>query len=279
MALDLALPSEDADLDWFLRRHGLASIAAAVAPVRWALELAIVPARAPAPRSRAGGDPDLPAGVAWPVRDGVPLPFLLQLDLAEVDRALGPASELPVAGLLSVFGDGERFAVLHVDGALSPVSAPPGAASAPVHAIRHRAHLTLPDPTSRAVFAALEELRRDEVRSPRGPSPATLELHTDTREWWERGRERREPEPFERYCDLRAEIEGSDRIGDRLLGHASSVQDDAVAEAGADRLLLQLSSKPPLGWEFAGDGVLYLCIDDAELRAGRFERVVACCQR
>jgi hypothetical protein len=173
-----------------------------------------------------------------------------------------------------VFGDGARGAVLHVAGALGVVPAPEGAVRAPIHAVRHRAHLSLPDPTSPELAAALESLRRDERRAPRPPTPA---LRLETRAWWEP--EPAAPEPLERYCELRAAIEGTAHTGHRLLGHPVSVRDDAVAEAGADRLLLQLSSSWKLGWRFAGDGVLYLCIDDGDLRARRFERAVAICQR
>lgn len=61
-------------------------------------------------RSRAGGDPLLPATMAWPVHDFGPYAFTAQLDFEEIARACGgPDSEhmrslgLPIAGLLSVF--------------------------------------------------------------------------------------------------------------------------------------------------------------------------------
>ena len=52
--------------------------------------------------SRFGGDPDLPAGFAWPVYEEVPMLFVAQLcleDTAPHDRA----GQLPATGLLSFF--------------------------------------------------------------------------------------------------------------------------------------------------------------------------------
>lgn len=54
------------------------------------------------PRSRVGGDPDLPPDFEWPVCEGTPMTFVAQLDLAEL-AAYEAASELPAAGLLSFF--------------------------------------------------------------------------------------------------------------------------------------------------------------------------------
>ncbi|MCB9675793.1 MAG: DUF1963 domain-containing protein [Alphaproteobacteria bacterium] len=52
--------------------------------------------------SRFGGVPDLPPGAAWPARDGVPMEFVAQLDLAEAGP-LDPERRLPTRGSLLFF--------------------------------------------------------------------------------------------------------------------------------------------------------------------------------
>lgn len=57
--------------------------------------------------SKLGGGPDLSEGLDLPQRDGKPLDFLLQINLAEV-AAYPAAAELPSSGLLSFFYDTEN---------------------------------------------------------------------------------------------------------------------------------------------------------------------------
>jgi uncharacterized protein YwqG len=52
--------------------------------------------------SRFGGVPDLPPGVAWPERDGVPMELIAQIRLADVAAAGGDA-RLPARGSLLFF--------------------------------------------------------------------------------------------------------------------------------------------------------------------------------
>ena len=54
--------------------------------------------------TRAGGRPDLPNGVAWPIAQetGDPMPFALQVNLADV-TAFDVEGALPKTGLLSFF--------------------------------------------------------------------------------------------------------------------------------------------------------------------------------
>lgn len=54
------------------------------------------------PRTRVGGDPDLPPDLEWPVCEEGPMTFVAQLDLAEL-AAYEAAGELPAAGVLSFF--------------------------------------------------------------------------------------------------------------------------------------------------------------------------------
>jgi uncharacterized protein YwqG len=61
-------------------------------------------AKIPLGASKIGGRPDLPAKTAWPAyRDGKPLAFLAQLDLAAIAGPGTPIKGLPSKGLLSVF--------------------------------------------------------------------------------------------------------------------------------------------------------------------------------
>ena len=54
--------------------------------------------------SRLGGDPDLPAGAEWPRKNGAPLSFVAQVDLAEL-APYDLEGVLPTDGLLSLFYD------------------------------------------------------------------------------------------------------------------------------------------------------------------------------
>jgi uncharacterized protein YwqG/predicted DNA-binding protein (MmcQ/YjbR family) len=61
-------------------------------------------AKIPTGATKVGGRPDLPAKAEWPAyRDGRPLAFLAQINLAQVAKVGTPVKGLPAAGLLSVF--------------------------------------------------------------------------------------------------------------------------------------------------------------------------------
>jgi len=61
-------------------------------------------AKIPPGATKMGGRPDLPALAEWPVyRNGKPLAFLAQIDLAEIAKLGTPIKGLPKEGLLSVF--------------------------------------------------------------------------------------------------------------------------------------------------------------------------------
>ncbi len=53
--------------------------------------------------SKLGGEPDLPADFVWPLRNGQPLSFIAQINLAEIPEI--PGGKLPRKGLLSFFYD------------------------------------------------------------------------------------------------------------------------------------------------------------------------------
>ncbi len=67
------------------------------------------PHRVPAGRSRVGGLPDLPAGTAWPInREGLPLHFIAQVDLAELPAGDPRPELLPACGTLLFFARMDR---------------------------------------------------------------------------------------------------------------------------------------------------------------------------
>jgi len=74
---------------------------------RWGGELASDDAGAAAHievgASKLGGSPDLAADTPWPRREGRPLAFVAQIDLAEVAVDLEEGGPLPPKGLLSLF--------------------------------------------------------------------------------------------------------------------------------------------------------------------------------
>jgi uncharacterized protein YwqG len=81
--------------------------------------------------SKLGGRPDLPSGFVWPERDGKPLGFLAQFNLAQV----GPfdiEKALPPSGMLYIFFDftnGHGGLEAGDQGAWQVISAPEGSAS------------------------------------------------------------------------------------------------------------------------------------------------------
>jgi uncharacterized protein YwqG len=58
--------------------------------------------------TKFGGSPDLPAGYAWPHRDGMPLPFVAQINLSEV-VPYDSLHLLPGEGMLYFFFDIDAF--------------------------------------------------------------------------------------------------------------------------------------------------------------------------
>lgn len=130
--------------------------------------------------SWVGGVPRLPATTIWPVRNGAPLPFQAQIALSDMPETLwgglGPRS-----GWLVFFGNsenGQDAVVLHVDGAVAPVSQPEGVAHhwhwntendalremfGPAADIPPRWFLDLADPES---LGAIEDMEDAETENP-----------------------------------------------------------------------------------------------------------------
>jgi hypothetical protein len=208
-------------------------------------------------RSHVGGAPDLARGMAWPRRDGVPLAFLAQFDLAEVAQAMGE-SPLPATGHLWFFYDSEEAAwdSHPSDGAGSVVLFDSGSADL---------ETTIPPTelpkTSRFPLCAVTFERYDDM-------PDTHNLPSLDEQLGHGAR-------FESYIDIR-EYLASGWVTDphKLLGFAIPVQDvmEPTLGGGDWRLLLQVESDRNAGMMWGDAGCLYFWIREEDLRARRFDR-------
>jgi uncharacterized protein YwqG len=229
--------------------------------------------------TRFGGEPDLPAGAAWPRWRERPLIFVGQIALAELAGST-VASLLPRAGLLSFWYAGSvdawgldpdeagasRVTFVAPGVPLQTTAAPPG----------------IPDegPLAPCTWATREELTLPPWES------ATAAAWGLTR----------------KQLDHYLELQGLLGIGEgmtihRLLGHPDPVQGDmqiecqlatngvvhgngvddprgAALEPGATdwRLLLQVDTDDDLGSDWGDTGRVYFWIREQDLAAGRFER-------
>ena len=229
--------------------------------------------------SKLGGLPDLPAGAAWPMWQGVPLGFIAQVQLGEL-HAYPVAKALPDSGWLFFFYDGRQQAFGDKPddrGAWQVIYQPGGPASG---LTRQAAPAGLPDEgrfKPGAVTYVVEETL------PQRPPVFAPKL-----DWT--------PDEQHKYEDFIAQ-HFSDRSAPRhrLLGHADEIQDDmhlqcqllshgikndqdpraAGLAAGALnwQLLLQVDSDDDAGMRWGSSGMLYFWIEKEALRARRFDDV------
>lgn len=133
----------------------------------------------PRGRSRAGGDPDLPADMEWPTVNGQPMVFVAQLNLAEV-AATDPQGLLPDSGMLYFFfGNDEPSThmphkVIYVE---NPVDLTVVQPAAPPLYTRTKAHLFGPDAELLSPFQAVSLAPRKGLNIPTLPY-AEEELNT-----------------------------------------------------------------------------------------------------
>jgi uncharacterized protein YwqG len=181
------------------------------------------------PHSRLGGQPDLPAGTQWPHQIGLPMAFLGQFRLDQIQTAL-PNTELPSTGLLSL------FALIAADGGY-----PEDEHSVAVSFNETDNLVRLPYPSDLE-----EELRYGEASVSMQPFVSIPPLYPLS-ELFD------EDAASELLDEL--EPEGSDH---RLFGYPSSIQGYGAADGW--RLLFQLDADPVMETSSGDGGRLHLWI-------------------
>jgi hypothetical protein len=210
--------------------------------------------------SKVGGDPDLPADVAWPDRGG-PMEFLAQIDLAEAAAAL--PTRLPSSGHLWFFlrtgawggKPADDGLVLYAPAGVELASRTFPGAEAPEQT-----------PSSCAVtMTGYEDLPDESAVLP----------------------PRAEEHEVEGYLEIRDYLAQAGGSAHKLLGHDNPVQGPVLEEArheakdGADWiLLLQLDTDDRAEMMWGDAGMLYFCIRADDLDARRFDQallIMQCC--
>ncbi len=239
----------------------------------------------PVGASHFGGDPDLPAGFAWPTAKGVPLGFLAQLRMADI-----PASarvSLPDRGWLLFFyemqagtwgfdpRDRDTFRVVYFDapeGSLTrtrgPEELPEASRSANWSALSFTPGVSLPDPSD----APFEQLGVDL------DAEGAQQAYTDL---LDRIHGRGATDAYHHLLgypqviqnDMRIEAQGAS--SGTYMGSADTIDEARFEELrrGASdwQLLLQLDSDESQGWMWGDMGTLFYWIRKQDLAARRFE--------
>jgi uncharacterized protein YwqG len=236
---------------------------------------------APLGASKLGGRPDVRSGFAWPRKDGRPLAFVAQVDLADLAR-YPFCAVLPTRGVLGFFYDVEGGAwgfdpkdrgswLVHFEpdpGGLQPCSPPAEAGS-------------------ETVFPA-STLTPEEVETLPGTESTTFEGL---------GFEEAEADRYREFLDAIGEEE-REATAHRVLGHASAIQGDMqlecqlvsnglycgdasgytdprarTLEAGAGRwqLLMQVDTDDGAGMMWGDCGRLYFWITEEALARRAFD--------
>jgi hypothetical protein len=216
--------------------------------------------------SALGGSPLLPPGTPWPERDGNPMDFLVQLNLADLPA---PSGTLPTAGLLAIFYDTDgrpwgraaedlgSTVVLHTpDPAVAVVARSPGeSGSLPLRqplAFRHASALALTDFQKSQFYRLVREASGLEKQRLSDLHDAMLESG---------------PHAL-RVMSPPALIHGD--MEDELTVATSA---HGLPPGTPWTLLIQLDSNDDLDWHWADAGSLYFWLPADDLAAGRFDRV------
>lgn len=229
-------------------------------------------------RSKLGGIPTVPAGFKWPEWKGVPLQFLCQLDLAELQRAM-PLDWLPESGLLAFFYDQEQstwgfdpadlgsWRVVHFprDAALAPANLPQGSVAAGVYSevfltLKQQASLPSPEQAGLNYAQISDEAWRlvEEYQFPDEP------LHQIA--GWPGAIQN---DGMELECQLASNgvyIGGSD-------GYNSEAAKQLAEGGGQWRLLLQLDSDDGAQMMWGDVGRLYFWVKETDAAKGDFSGV------
>jgi uncharacterized protein YwqG len=229
--------------------------------------------------SHLGGLPDLPVGFTWPALKGIPMSFIAQVRLEDIN-GFEPAKKLPQGGLLSFFYDSKQdtyggspddrggWAVYYFDPqarkSLQSAAAPIG----------------LP---KTALFTASPLSFSRELTL-----PTSVAQHIDDLNWGDS-----EVQAYEDFLSRFPNNEDYSLPHHRMFGHPNQLQDDmqlqsalffngvtsiddqrsaALAQKKEDWiLLLQVDSDARTGMKWATSGMLYFWIHTASLENKKFD--------
>lgn len=223
--------------------------------------------------SRLGGLPDLPEGATWPERDGKPMQFVAKINCAELAEFRGH-TQLPADGVLQFFfeEDGVESSVLFTAVGM-PLQTSPAPSGCSVKFVLPQFPVTF---SSIPTFPHAETTQFEKL----GLSEEAVELLLNAQ--------------GELAAMIRAEQHGLHQIG----GYPEAIQGDVFTEcemidsqkfptaktkdwalaaerAHGWRLLLQFDTDGDLEVMWGDAGMIYFCIREADLQAGRFEKVVS----
>ncbi len=256
-------------------------------------ELEAALAELPLGASRFGGVPDLPPGVAWPDREGVPMEFIAQIRLADV-AGLDPEHRLPPSGSLIFFYNSQWGTTDSSDAPCCAVIFHDGADDALVRATPPRVEWKSEfsdEPQVAPSLHGLAELRFEPALSvPGGVSPFVAD-DSPLGEIWQdfhsghhaalAGDDEGDDEDEDDDDDDDEDDEDDDEdeseessASNYLLGYVDE-QDyvDAHANGTADQLLLQVDSDDAADFQFGDCNKLFFLLTKEELAARDFTKV------
>lgn len=219
-------------------------------------------------RSRLGGVPELPAGVDWPQREGRALTPLAAIDCAELPPQVDDRDLLPADGALLVLPHCTTTSPAPRSWGTARCRRATAGSGCCTWRPRMRPHpVQPPDDLGRRGEYELGLLHERTV-APRAIMTLRDRLHAQEAFGLGTGE-------TEAYGDLCDELWGPDRaeVAGQLLGHPLPVQEDPREEG--QELLFELAWSEPLGFEFLDGGSIHLLGRPADLRAGRWEQLVA----
>ena len=215
--------------------------------------------------SGLGGIPDLPPDVAWPTRDGKPLDFLGQINLAEL-----PASDvqIPRKGLLSFFYNvtEQPWGMDDNDGGFHKILFTPDA----------EVSVPMPHPSDCPFREPRQVIGFRNIRA----YSKSSEINDSYYQFYHSS-------DFETKRTLRPLLEvlhDSVPHGHRVISSPNLVQNDMESDlvvAARIRglppktkwtMLFQIESVPEFDWHWGDDGSIYFLVPTADIAKGNFER-------
>jgi uncharacterized protein YwqG len=223
-----------------------------------------------------GGEPTLPAGVAWPAKDGQPLTFLAAIDLPSIAEVLA-IDWLPPTGRLLFFYEAEGqpwgfdpkdrggWAVIHAQDAGASTTPPDLARTLPRRFVSPRRIASPP---------SYERPEVEALKLSEGDSEALIEFGIDLYGDAPKHQIGGYPQPIQGDG---MELECQTVSHGIYAGEPSAYEDPrakALEEGARDwRLLLQVDSDGSIDVMWGDAGMIYFWVREQDARAGRFENV------